>query len=195
MDKQKLIYNIIKILEENNLNRKKIHIQKFISFLSYRIDNIPFSFSIDKYGPFSSELRDDLHSMVLWGDLSYINDQYETKNDSSSINQQLYQQIETEIRQYANIIGELSFDNMLIYGTLFYILNNTCDRDKDNIIQLFHNTVNTTFTDEQLAEPLDKLLKTYFNNIVGYRDEKTGHYILPANWDDKEDYTEYLKRK
>lgn len=195
MDKQKLIYNIIKILEENNFSRKNIHIQKFISFLSYRIDNIPFSFSIDKYGPFSSELRDELYSMVLWGDLFYIDNQYNTKNNLLSINQPIYQKIETEIKQYANIIDELSFDNMLIYGTLFYILNNTCSRDKDSIIQLFYNTVDTTFTNEQLEEPLDKLLKTYFDGIVGYRDRKTGYYVLPADWDDGEDYTEYLKEK
>ena len=28
---------------------------------------------------------------------------------------------------------------------------------------------------------------------VGYRDEKTGHYVLPADWDDGEDYSIYLR--
>ena len=93
MEKQILINSVVKILQDNNLKREKIHMQKFISFLSDRIKSVPFHFEIYKYGPFSSELSDELNSMVLWGDLSYIENQYNYEKKSVLLDIDMYEQI------------------------------------------------------------------------------------------------------
>lgn len=168
MDKQRLINSVVKILQENNLKREKIHMQKFISFLSDRIANIPFHFEIYKYGPFSSELSDELNSMVLWGDLSYSERQYNYEKNSLLLDKEIYEQIKEEIIKYSDLIEVLSFENMELYGTLFYILNHTQTQDKNEIINLFRDEKKDKFKSEDIKKSLAKLLKIYYpdNNFI-----------------------------
>lgn len=162
MDKQKIINTVVKILMDNEFKRQKIHVQKFISFLSYRVKGIPFHFEIYKYGPFSSELSDELNSMVLWGDILYEDKQYEYIPNTRVLDNNEYKECEKEIKQYADIIHDLSFDNMEIYGTLFYLLNNTNITDEKEILKLFHEEKQNKYKDEQLVKPLKKLIDRYF---------------------------------
>lgn len=163
MEKQILINSVVKILQDNNLKREKIHMQKFISFLSDRIKSVPFHFEIYKYGPFSSELSDELNSMVLWGDLSYIENQYNYEKKSVLLDIDMYEQIEKEIIGYSELIGKLSFENMELYGTLFYIVNHANTKNKDEIIELFCNEKKDKFKIEDIKKSLDKLLVTYYS--------------------------------
>lgn len=162
MDKQKIINTVVKILMDNNFKSQKIHVQKFISFLSYRVENIPFHFEIYKYGPFSSDLSDELNSMVLWGDILYENQQYKYIQKTPVLDDYRYKEYEKEIKKYADIIHNLSFDNMEIYGTLFYILNTSNTHDKKKILALFHAEKQEKYTDEQLMGPLTNLINNYF---------------------------------
>ncbi len=162
MDKQKIINTVVKILMDNNFKSQKIHVQKFISFLSYRVKNIPFHFEIYKYGPFSSDLSDELNSMVLWGDILYEDQQYKYIQNTPVLDDNEYEAYKKEIMQYAELINNLSFENMEIYGTLFYILNETKMTDEKEILKLFHEEKHNKYKDEQLVEPLKKMIKSYF---------------------------------
>lgn len=165
MNKRTLINTVIKILGNNGYKSEKIHVQKFISFLSCRHEDIPFHFKIYKYGPFSSDLSDELNSMVLWGDIRYEEKQYVYEEKTPVLNEEVYKIYENELKEYADLIGNLSFENMEIYGTLFYLLNEYHTDNKEKILDLFHDKKKNKYQDKQLESALQKLLDKYTQKL------------------------------
>lgn len=57
------------------------------------------------------------------------------------------------------------------------------------------SSIKTEFTHKLPIKLCSTTIKEYNQKKeqIGYRDEKTGHYVLPADWDDGEDYSIYLR--
>ncbi|MCL2389557.1 MAG: hypothetical protein FWC85_04165 [Elusimicrobia bacterium] len=155
------VKNLIYILKKENILTNKIHIQKFSSFLTEQDENVPFRFSIYKFGPFSIELQSVLNTMQFWENLSYdMQSGYSIIEDSitEELPKKTINNIYEKIKKIKTVLPDYNFDTMELYGTMYYFMNRVTMHDKKNVFKKFKEEKNK-FTDTQLDKAYASLKK------------------------------------
>ena len=162
-DKNKLINTVVKLLNEKKIGTDKIHMQKFISFLADNDQNIPFNFSVYKYGPFSKDLSSTLNIMCGWGYIKY-DDKYIFKK-GESLEEDEKNKLSALVDKFNNVLPkhsfEENFDILELYSTLYYYMKRVENANKEVVFEKFIDAKAEKFSEEQVIEAYESLLRLF----------------------------------
>ena len=157
---------VLKIMKEKGIRLTKINIQKIVFFLK-EFNNIPvyYNYEVYLYGPYSSELQDELDDMAFWDEIKKKNRaEYDIIDSDFKVNSN--EEIENSIRENISKFGKIidnnfSFDNVEIAGTLLYCIaalkNFDIEPNKENVIEEFKQWKGNKYPETKVREIYNKL--------------------------------------
>ena len=156
--KKEILKHVLHLMDDKHIALQKITIQKIVYFL--REVGIPLKYKYEPYiyGPYSSDLKSDLRSLMMWDDLSQSGDDYCFKNDlklETSIDKAYSALIANKIDEFSTAIkNDFSFDSMEITGTVIYcnqaLKNAGIQPDESKVLDEFKNWKGSRYTVEQI---------------------------------------------
>lgn len=122
--KKELLKHVLSLMKQKSIPLTKINIQKLVHFLKETGIPLGYKFEPYNYGPYSSELKVDLGSMVLWEELSSVENRYSINNNftlDDKVDRDTVNAVSAKLDAFKKAVnGDFSFDSMEITGTVVY---------------------------------------------------------------------------
>jgi hypothetical protein len=175
-----IITQTLIVLKNNNIQRNKIIIHKFLFFMRFMKITTGFSFEPYTYGPFSFDLANTLDSMMFFDEINFDKNGYNALTDGSDPS--IRSDIANCFDSFKAIAHPFKFNTLECVGTLLYcwlVLKKLgADCSDDSIIKEYKQwkgaNHNESFIRNYLIKLLKKVFATNFLNFLTYDQENLG---------------------
>lgn len=163
--KKTLLKHVLSLMKQKNIPLTKINIQKIVHFLKEIGIPLTYKFEPYNYGPYSSELKIELGNLLLWEELSSIENGYSINDKfilDNNIDQNTVDTISVKLDAFKNAVNEdFSFDSMEITGTVIYcnqaLKNVDICPDEHTVLNEFKNWKGQRYDDERIKKAYFKI--------------------------------------
>lgn len=156
------LIEVVRALHNNGIPAKRLQMQKFIYFLKHTdlSEELPFNFSINKYGPYSPQLQNELNNLVIDSEILEADKEYSTTR-AEPINTDIYKKLCLKIKELKNIFGDTTFENLELLSTIHFAANSLQSFElpitEDSIVEEVRSIKGEKFSNDEISTGFKKL--------------------------------------